>query len=288
MEAKQQITEGSEISGLSLFSMDADGEKLNSLQHEVPAISQEKITIKNNSGENLVGTLHDVGSNNLVILCHGFRSSKESKTILSITDVLTNEGISVFRFDFSGNGESEGSFQYGNFWREVDDLRAVILYLTGQKRKVDAIVGHSKGGNVVLLYASKYQDISTVINISGRFDLKGGIEGRLGKNFMEKIRKDGFIGVTDKKGEFMYQVTKESLEDRLRTDMRAACLSIEQSCRVLTVHGSEDETVPFEDALEFSKLIINHKLHIVQGADHRYMSHQLELAKTLLEFIRSN
>ena len=262
--------------------------QLNLSKKEVSIISQQQITIRNNFGENLLGILHDAGSSNLVIFCHGFRSSKESKTITSLADVLTNEKISVFHFDFAGNGDSEGSFQYGNYWREVDDLRAVILYFSRQKRQVDAIVGHSKGGNVVLLYASVYHDVSTVINISGRFNLKRGIEERLGKDFMQRIRKDGFVDVTDKKGRLMYRVTKDSLEDRLSTDMHAACLSVDQNCRVLTVHGSEDEIVPFQDALEFSKLIINHKLHIIKGADHRYLSHQLELAKTLLEFIRSN
>jgi len=69
-----------------------------------------------------VGILHDAGSSNLVIFCHGFQSSNESKTILSPADVLTNERISVFRFDFARNWDSEGSFQYGNYWREVDDL----------------------------------------------------------------------------------------------------------------------------------------------------------------------
>lgn len=235
-----------------------------------------------------MGILHNAGSSNLVILCHGFRSSKESKTIISLADVLTNERISVFRFDFAGNGDSEGSFQYGNYWREVDDLRAVILYFSGQKRQVDAIVGHSKGGNVVLLYASIYHDISTVINISGRFDLRRGVEDRLGKDYMQRIGENGFIDVTDKTGRFLYRVTEESLEDRLSTDMHAACMSVDQNCRVLTVHGSEDETVPSEDAVEFSKLITNHKLHIIHGADHRYMSHQQELAKILLEFIKPN
>jgi len=123
-----------------------------------------------------VGILDDAGSSNLVVFCHWLRSSKESKTIISLADVLTNERISVFRFDFAGRhtpfslfyGDSEGSFQYGNYWREVDDLRAVILYFSSQKLKVDAIVGHSKGGNVVLLYASVYRDVSTVINISGQ------------------------------------------------------------------------------------------------------------------------
>lgn len=41
--------------------------------------------------------------------------------------------------------ESEGSFHYGNYWREADDLRAVVQYFCGANRAVGAILGHSKG-----------------------------------------------------------------------------------------------------------------------------------------------
>jgi len=59
----------------------------------------------------------------------------------------------------------------------------------------------SAGGNVVLFYASKYKDIHIVVNISGRFNLVRGIEGRLGKRFMQKIKQDGYIDVKNKRGE---------------------------------------------------------------------------------------
>lgn len=52
----------------------------------------------------------------------------------------------------------------------------------------------------MLLYASKYHDIPIIVNISGRFALERGIEGRLGKNFMRRINKDGYIDVKNRKG----------------------------------------------------------------------------------------
>ncbi|KAG5595858.1 hypothetical protein H5410_037090 [Solanum commersonii] len=56
--------------------------------------------------------------------------------------------------------------------------------------------------------------------------------------------------------------------------------------RVLTVHGSADEIIPVEDALEFDKIIPNHKLHIIEGANHCYTSHQAELTPVILPFIK--
>ena len=42
----------------------------------------------------------------------------------------------------------------------------------------------------MLLYASKYHDIPTIVAASARYDLKG-----LGKEIMAKIKKEGFIEI---------------------------------------------------------------------------------------------
>lgn len=54
----------------------------------------------------------------------------------------------------------------------------------------------------------------------------------------------------------------------------------------MTIHGSKDKIVPVEDATEFAKFIPNHKLHVIEGADHEYTSHQDELAAVVLGFVR--
>ncbi|KAJ7294894.1 hypothetical protein O6H91_21G068900 [Diphasiastrum complanatum] len=146
-------------------------------------------------------------------------------------------------------------------------------------------MGHSKGGNAVLLYASKYGEVPVIVNMSGRFALERGIAERLGENFMQEIEELGFLFVGDKSGNVDYKVTKESLQDRLNTDMKTACLSISKSCRVLTVHGSWDMVVPVADAYEFDKVIPSHQLKVVDGADHSFRFHQSELIEAVLQFI---
>ncbi|EOY30430.1 hypothetical protein QUC31_020277 [Theobroma cacao] len=251
-----------------------------------PVIEQQRVVIPNKHGEKLVGLLHETGSKEIVVLCHGFRSTKADRTMMNLAVALEKEGISAFRFDFAGNGESEGSFEFGNYLREADDLHAVTQHFCGENRIVSAILGHSKGGNVVLLCASKYHDIHTVVNVSGRYDLKKGVEERFGKDAVDRIKKDGFVDIKDKTGSVEFRVTEKSLMERLSTDMHEACLKIPRECRVLTVHGSADEIIPVEDALEFAKIIPNHKLHIVEGADHNYTSHQTELASVVLSYIK--
>ncbi|CAN4128388.1 unnamed protein product [Withania somnifera] len=231
--------------------------------------------------------LHETNSLELVIICHGFKSSKDRIPMVNLASAFEKEGISAFRFDFAGNGESEGSFQYGNYRREADDLRAIVEHFHEEKRFIAAIVGHSKGGNVVLLYASSYKDVEIVINISGRFNLQRGIEGRLGRDFKEKIKQDGFIDVRNRKGRLEYRVTEESLLDRLTTNTCGACQSIPHKCRVLTVHGSKDEMVPVEDAMEFAKNVPNHKVQVIEGADHEFTLHQDELSSVVVAFVKA-
>lgn len=53
---------------------------------------------------------------------------------------------------------------------------------------------------MVVLYASIYNDVPMVVNLSGRFNLEKGVEERLGKEFMDRINKEGYIDVTNKSG----------------------------------------------------------------------------------------
>ncbi|KAJ4797232.1 Alpha/beta-Hydrolases superfamily protein [Rhynchospora pubera] len=249
-------------------------------------VSEERLEITNKHGEKLVGVLHNTGSKGVVILSHGFRATKEDNIMLNLTAALTKKGISTFRFDFAGNGESEGQFEFGNYRREADDLHSVVSFFFQNNADVIAIVGHSKGGNVVLIYACTYDDVKMVLNLSGRFDLINGVKERFGEELLQKMERDGFIDMKDTKG--TYRVTKDSLMDRLNINMAEEVKKIKEECRVLTVHGTEDEIIPVHDAYEFAKLIPNHKLHIVNEANHCYTSHQAELASAVVDFITSS
>nr|GFA06195.1 alpha/beta hydrolase fold protein [Tanacetum cinerariifolium] len=253
-----------------------------------PGSKQQKIIIQNKCAEKLVGILHETGSKEIVILCHGFQGTKEYSMMVELANALEKQGISAFRFDFSGNGESEGTFEFGNYRKEVNDLHAVVQHFTATNRVISAILGHSKAGNVVVLYASLHHDIPTVVHVSGRYKMDRGIEERLGKDYLERAKKDGFIDIKTKTGEVSFRVTEESLLERLNTNMHEAGLNIDQDCKVLTIHGSEDEIIPVEDGLEFAKIIPNHKLHIIEGADHCYNKHREELVSTVLAFIKEN
>jgi hypothetical protein len=55
---------------------------------------------------------------------------------------MLNETFAIYLFSCR---ESEGTFVFGNYWREVDDLHAVNQHFLQGNRPVIAIIGHSKG-----------------------------------------------------------------------------------------------------------------------------------------------
>lgn len=61
---------------------------------------------------------------------------------------------------------------------------------------------------------------------------------------------------------------------------------IEQS-RVVTFHGTNDETIPASDAEAFSKAIANHELHLINEADHNFTKeiHLKNVVDTTIQII---
>jgi len=247
---------------------------------------ESEFTVVNGRNEKLAGLLVDAGDDtDVVIMCHGFMSHKNNTRNMALYPKLAERGVSSVRFDFAGNGSSEGEFDFGDYHREVEDLRYVVEAVRAKGRKVRAIMGHSKGGNTVLLYASKYDDVPLVCNVCGRFDVQSGVEERFGPEGLERMKREGRIEqpLGDTK---TYTVTYESLQKRLNTDMKAAVKGINNT-RIVTIHGTEDEIIPVEDAHEYNKVIKNHTMIIVNGADHRFHAeeHCRELIQHLLDHI---
>ena len=92
-----------------------------------------------------------------VVFCHGNAGSRVDA--LPMLPVLLPAGISLFCFDFSGAGQSEGEFlSLGHF--EKDDLTTVVDYLNESCDRVNriAIWGHSMGACSCLLYAGNGGD----------------------------------------------------------------------------------------------------------------------------------
>uniref|UniRef100_A0A0D3EQG9 Serine aminopeptidase S33 domain-containing protein n=1 Tax=Oryza barthii TaxID=65489 RepID=A0A0D3EQG9_9ORYZ len=86
--------------------------------------------------------------------------------------------------------------------------------------------------------------------------MEKGIEERIGEGSIDRINKEGYLDVKDKSGSSQFTVQQMRL--------------------------------PVEDAYEFAKHIPNHKLQVIEGANHNYTAHREELADAVVDFITSN
>ena len=95
----------------------------------------KKITFKNAAGHELSARLNlpvDGRPVAYAVFAHCFTCSKNIKAIANISRALAREGIAVFRFDFTGLGESDGDFADTNFSSNVDDLVTAAEFLKSE------------------------------------------------------------------------------------------------------------------------------------------------------------
>lgn len=226
-----------------------------------------------------------------VILCHGYASFKNGFHLPALAAALADAGYNSLRFDFTGNGDSEGHFKFANYIGEVGDIQAAKSFLEQQEgQRVIGLLGHSKGGDDVILYAKLHGDIPLVINVAGRFDLKEGIEQRFGADIFNRVLHEQVVlpAQRDDGHSWTWQLTPEDLEERLSLDMAAAAAAVKH-VKVLTIHGTADKVIPVEDGRKFAATLQGNRIVEVEGADHNFTgssTHLQQLIAAVLNFLK--
>lgn len=105
-----------------------------------------------------------------VLFAHCFTCSKNLSAIGHISRALTSHGLLVFRFDFTGLGESEGDFSKTNFSSNVDDLIAAAKFMEKKWNSPSILMGHSLGGAAVLQASSSINSVEAVVTIAAPYN----------------------------------------------------------------------------------------------------------------------
>ncbi len=107
----------------------------------------------------------------IVILMHGFASSKNDAICAKVASSLREKGIASIRFDFNGHGNGYGRFQDMTIAKEIKDAKAVYDYAA----KLDFVnkiggLGHSQGALVCALIApDKKYKFNAMVLMSAAF-----------------------------------------------------------------------------------------------------------------------
>ncbi len=231
-----------------------------------------RIKLKNNKGETIIGDLHkEVDDDCCIVLCHGFLSYRLVGLIDKLYHDLKSDGCSVCRFDFSGNGESEGSFYDSTYKKQPDDLKSVLDYLfISHKISRFVLAGHSMGGSAVLIQASRDERVKGVVLLAGvtkPYEIIKRIKNiRAGK----KYRVPQVQGVNLPKRD--YVITKKFLDDAAATKISIP------SCPILCLHSPEDDRVPISYSYELPAKVIE------IGKDHLLIDVHKIISKKIITF----
>lgn len=140
----------------------------------------EDITFENKkAGINLAGTLtlpNKEGVFPVVILISGSGPQNRDEELLGhkpflvLSDYLTKNGIAVLRYDDRGTALSKGDFKTATSLDFATDVEAGIDYLKTRKeinKKKIGLIGHSEGGIIAPMVASKSKDVAFIILLAG-------------------------------------------------------------------------------------------------------------------------
>ncbi|MDW5290213.1 alpha/beta hydrolase family protein [Formosa sp. PL04] len=92
------------------------------------------------------------------------------KPFLVISDYLTKNGIAVLRYDDRGVGQSSGDFKSATSADFATDVESAIAYLKTRKdinKTKIGLIGHSEGGLIAPMVASKSKDVSFIVLLAG-------------------------------------------------------------------------------------------------------------------------
>lgn len=215
---------------------------------------------RNRRGQTLAGNLQGPIQKRMAILCHGMLSTKDGHKHLLLEKRFAAKGMSSFRFDFAGRGESEGTLFEMTYSHEKEDLFAAIEYLVGQGAEEFVVFGSSMGGAVAYLCAAREERIVKVATLAA-VGQPAEIEERYGKTCAD-WRRDGFLELEEGR------LGVGFLEDAIQHSVVSAVTVLRAP--ILVVHGVEDEVVPVSDAHDIASAARNASLHLVDGADHRF------------------
>lgn len=202
----------------------------------------------------------------VIIYAHGFNGFKDWGGMDRIAESFASAGFAFVKFNFSHNGTSSAqpeefvqpeAYGLNTYTKELDDLGAVINWVSDTSNPFAAqfdtarigLIGHSRGGGIVLLRAAEDARIKAVATWASVAECKTPW-GSWPEERLHEWKETGVQFITNSRTGQSLPLYYTLHEDFLRNAER---LDIEKAVRqlripTLIVHGSADMSVPTEKA----------------------------------------
>ena len=236
------------------------------------------------------------GQGKPLILMHGWGCNHTTVRSIAATAALTN---TVYNIDFPGFGDSQ---EPSSVWGVEDYTRLVEELVAKEGLENPALIGHSIGGRVAILYASRNKTDRVVLvdaaGIKPRRSLKYYVKVysfKAGKRFWqlvlgeEKAEKridamraragsSDYAGASRMMRAILSKVVNEDLTDRL------ALIKVP----TLLVWGENDTATPLRDAKLMNRLIPDSGLVSFPGCGHySFLDNPVQFRAVLQSFLNS-
>jgi uncharacterized OsmC-like protein/fermentation-respiration switch protein FrsA (DUF1100 family) len=227
---------------------------------------RERLRFRGSRGAELVGRLERPAgeASALVLLVHCFTCSKDLKALGWISRALVERGMAVFRFDFTGLGESEGDFADTDFSSNLEDLALAGDFLRERYEAPKVLVGHSLGGAAVLAAAAReFPEAVAVATIGAPCDTE-----HLGEMLVARAPELESDGVAEVQlGPKRFTVRRQLLDD-LREQRQRERIG-ELGRPLLVLHSPLDEVVGIDHARRIYEAARHPKSFVsLDDADH--------------------
>lgn len=236
----------------------------------------------------------------IVIFCHGYKGYKDWGAWNLVADAFAKQDVFFIKMNFSHNGGTKDqpidfpdleAFGQNNFIKELDDLDSVISWIYNSdtyKKDINkqdiTLIGHSRGGGIVLLKSAVDNRISRVITWASVSDFASRFPS--GEQ-LEIWRKNGVAYITNARTKqemphyFQFYTNFKEHESSLTIKTAVNSLSIPY----LILHGSKDETVTLKEAQLLNSWNPTTQLSVIDEADHSFGSSQPWESSTLPEHL---
>lgn len=229
---------------------------------------EEQIHFNNHLDEKLAATLHLPKSPTGfgVVLGHCFTCSRHTGILRQLAGELSRAGFVTLRFDFSGNGQSEGTFDESTYSKQISEMQTAVEIIAARGAEWIGLAGHSMGGLVAFLTAVQTDSVKAVCALASRLTGIRAIDF-LSREQRAALKRTGEVFFSSR-GRSL-KLTEKFFADSGSFDPIDLLKAFKKP--MLVIHGDMDEIIPVEEAYKVRDLSSGRvDLEIVPDADHMF------------------
>ncbi len=222
----------------------------------------------------------------VLIFSHGFKGFKDWGPFDLVADKFVEAGFVYVKFNFSHNGTTVDhlvdfadleAFGNDNLSIEMDDLGVVIDWVCSDlfpvaQTEYDAaqlyLMGHSRGGGISILKAKEDTRVKKICTWASVNEFSK----YWTKEELEKIKRDGVVYVGNARTKQSMPIKWQLYENYFANLSRLFVPDAVKQMQIpfLIIHGTKDETIPVETAIEMKGWNNQSELLLIENSNHNF------------------